>query len=122
MQKLRNIHLYLGCMFAPMLLFFAVSGLWQSFGLQYYKGDESRTLALATTIHTGRGLKANEPSTLSSPGLHWFVVAMAVGFILTTVLGVVMALRFGKSRRAAIACLLVGLLLPLGLVLLKLFT
>lgn len=27
MQKLRNLHLYLGCVFAPLLLFFAASGL-----------------------------------------------------------------------------------------------
>lgn len=120
MQKLRNVHLYLGCIFAPMLLFFAASGLWQTFSLQHYKADESRSLALASTIHTGFGLKASEPSTLSSPMMRWFVVAMSVGFILTTLLGVVMALRYGKSRRAAVVCLVSGLLFPLSLVLIKL--
>ena len=53
MQKLRNLHLYLGCMFAPLLLFFAVSGIWQMVGT---KG--SRLLGLLSTIHTSRGLKS----------------------------------------------------------------
>jgi hypothetical protein len=121
MQKLRNVHLYLGCVFAPMLVFFAVSGIWQSFSLHYSASGESRALALASTIHTGRGLKAGDPSTLSSPLLHWFIIAMAVGFIATTILGVVMALRHGKSRRAALICLLLGILFPVSLVLIKVF-
>src|SRR6478672_8450976 len=32
MQKLRSLHLYLGCLFAPLLLFFALSGIWQTLG------------------------------------------------------------------------------------------
>ena len=120
MQKLRNIHLYLGCVFAPMLLFFAVSGLWQLFGLHAAKGDSSKALALASTIHTGRGLKTSGLASLNSPLLHWFTVAMALGFIATTILGVIMALRFGKSRRATIVCLSFGFLFPLALVLVRL--
>ena len=34
MQKLRSIHLYLGCIFAPLLVFFAISGIWQTLGFQ----------------------------------------------------------------------------------------
>lgn len=34
MKKLRSIHLYLGCIFAPLLLFFAVSGIWQVLGVE----------------------------------------------------------------------------------------
>src|SRR5688572_28393334 len=36
MKKLRSLHLYLGCVFAPMLLFFAMSGIWQSLGLHFH--------------------------------------------------------------------------------------
>ena len=32
MKTLRTLHLYLGCIFAPILIFFAVSGLWQTMG------------------------------------------------------------------------------------------
>ena len=31
MTRLRSLHLYLGCIFAPMLLLFAITGIWQTF-------------------------------------------------------------------------------------------
>jgi hypothetical protein len=46
MQKLRALHLYLGCLFAPMLLFFAASGIWQTLGIH------PRLLQRLSTIHT----------------------------------------------------------------------
>jgi hypothetical protein len=113
MQKLRSIHLYLGCIFAPMLLFFAISGLWQMFGL-----NNSGLLQTLSTLHTQRQLKTGD--ALGSPLMFSFVLLMAVSFIATTILGVLMALKFGRSRRAAIYCLAAGVLVPLSLVLIRL--
>jgi hypothetical protein len=48
-----------------------------------------------------------------------FVLLMAVSFIVSVVLGVVMALKFGGSRRVALYCLAVGVLVPLGLVIIS---
>lgn len=115
MQKLRSVHLYLGCVFAPMLLFFAVSGVWQMFGL-----SSSGLLQTLSTMHTQRPLKSGD--ALVSPLLFTFVLLMAVSFIVTTILGVVMALKFGRSRRAAIYCLAVGMLVPLSLALIRLLS
>jgi hypothetical protein len=106
MQKLRSIHLYLGCLFAPLLLFFAVSGIGQTLGLH----NHSRLLERLSTIHTSHGLKAG--GSLSSPFLMVFVLIMAVSFVATTILGIAMALKFGKSRRAAFCCLGAGVLIP----------
>jgi hypothetical protein len=39
MKKLRLLHLYLGCIFAPMLLYFAVSGIWQTVGIHSSADD-----------------------------------------------------------------------------------
>lgn len=108
MKKLRSLHLYLGCIFAPLLLFFALSGIWQMIGFN------SKTLALLSTIHTSKALKIG---TFTSPALKCFVIVMAASFILTTLLGVMMALKYGASRRAAIYCLLAGLVIPLVIVL-----
>ena len=91
MKKLRSLHLYLGCIFAPLLLFFATSGIWQMCGFQ------SKTLAMLSTIHTSKALKIG---SYSSPALKIFVMLMAISFILTTILGVVMALKYGTSRSA----------------------
>jgi hypothetical protein len=113
MQKLRSLHLYLGCIFAPMLLFFAISGIWQTLGL----GNSGLFKALST-IHTAHRLKSGG-NFLSSPVMFGFVLVMAVSFIITTILGVMMAVKFGRSRRAALWCLAVGVIVPFVLVLLR---
>ena len=96
-----------------MLLFFAVSGIWQTFapapGYQH-----SNVLAWLSTIHTAHSLKAG---TLSSSVLRGFVLVMAMSFIVTTILGIIMAMKFGKSRRASLYCLAAGLVFPLAVVL-----
>ena len=126
MNRLRQIHLYLGCLFAPLLAFFAISGLWQTYRLnyQYRSGDTSprvqQMLALLSTVHGGHQLKGPKPDTLSSPALKLFVSTMALSLLLTMVLGVVMAFRFGHARAAA-ACLAAGVAIPLGLIALVLF-
>ena len=79
-----------------MLLFFAISGIWQTYapapGYQHWKA-----LAWLSTIHTSHALKAG---TLSSSVLRGFVLVMAASFIVTTILGVVMALQFSGSRQS----------------------
>ena len=112
-KTLRILHLYLGCIFAPMLVFFAVSGIWQQFGAHWGGANPSAlqsTLSLLSTLHTGRGLKSG--ANLSSWLTTTLVVAMATSFLLTIVLGVIMALRFGH-KKTAIVCLLCGILLPI---------
>src|SRR5689334_25244776 len=116
MQKLRSIHLYTGCVFAPLLLFFAVSGICQTLGLH----NRSHFLARLSTIHTSHGLKAG--GSLSSAFLMGFVLVMAVSFIATTILGIVMALKFGKSRRAAFYCLAAGVVIPVAIIVITLWT
>jgi hypothetical protein len=111
MQRLRNIHLYLGCVFAPLLLFFGNSGIWQSLGVP------SRVLTRLSTIHTTATLKNG--GDLSTPALRAVVVVMDVSFLLTTILGIVMAFRFGRSRRAVMGCLGMGVLVPLALIMAK---
>src|SRR6267378_2349573 len=108
-QKLRSIHLYLGCIFAPLLLFFAISGIWQTLGIR------SPMLRLMATIHTSHELKSG--GSLSSYALKLFVLVMTVSFIAMTILGVIMAVKYGRSRRAVYCSLAIGVLFPLGLIL-----
>lgn len=96
-----------------MLLLFAVSGIWQIF----FKFQFSKPLALLSSLHTGHGLKSGE--SLNSPAMSFFVLAMALAFIVTTILGIVMAFKFGRSRRAAFYCLASGVLLSLVLVIIR---
>ena len=48
-----------------------------------------------------------------------FVLIMAVSFIVTTILGVVMAVKYGRNRRAAYYCLVLGVAFPLVLILIR---
>lgn len=121
MRLLRDIHLYLGCIFAPMTLFFIVSGIWQVFGLQWPKDKQPPTmLTYLSTIHTQNGLKGGDIQTLTSPFMRGFVIAMALSLIITIVLGIVMAFRFGRGRIATV-CLGVGLAIPVALAVLAIF-
>lgn len=119
MKTLRRLHLYLGCLFAPLLLFFAASGAWQVILAHVPYEKRPPWLLLASTLHTGRGLKSRL-STLSSPAMQWISVAMAVALAVTILLGIVMAFRFGH-RLAASLCLFAGLVIPLLLVLWQLY-
>lgn len=97
MQKLRSIHLYLGCIFAPMILFFAISGIWQTLGVH------SSFLQWLSAIQTSARFKnGHEPG---SPALRVFVIIMAASFVISVILGVVMAFKFTRSRKAAFYCL-----------------
>ena len=124
MNRLRQIHLYLGCTFAPLLCFFAVSGVWQTYRLNehnYNTGYNPRTLALLSTLHTGGSLKTDGPDHLSSPSMRVFVAAMAVSLLITMILGIIMAFRFGRGRIVA-ACLLAGIAVPVIFIALALRT
>jgi hypothetical protein len=96
-----------------MLLFFAVSGIWQ----MLVKNGGSGILARLSTIHTSHALKSG--GDLTSPPMIIFVLLMSLSFIVTTILGVIMALKFGRSRRASYCCLAFGVIFPLALILIR---
>ena len=116
MKTLQTLHLYLGCIFAPLLIFFALSGLWQTLSLQGIKlGANSQVFNYLSSIHTGKGLKLADPSTLSSPLMRWLIIAMALSLVLTIILGIIMAFKYGHKKIAAY-CLLCGVIAPLVLI------
>jgi hypothetical protein len=123
MNKIRNVHLYLGCFFAPMLSFFAVSGTWQELHLQWHNDF----LNLLSSIHTGNGIRKttfqtghrptslSDATNLSSPYLIWLIVLMAASLVLNIILGIIMAFRFGR-RTLVLASIAAGAILPLLLI------
>lgn len=116
MRFLRKLHLYLGCLFAPMLIFFAVTGSWQIF--DWHQSTKSgyrapRALAFLSYIHKEGHVP---PTQRSSPApVRYFMFAAALGLVLTTVIGVIMAYRFSRQPLVATICLVIGILMPAGL-------
>ena len=83
MKFLRTLHLYLGCLFAPMLIFFAVSGSWQLFNWHESKKDHTYTAPRVLTVLSDVHKDAHIPPT---PGrkptpLRYFMLAGAVGLV-----------------------------------------
>ena len=100
-------------------MFFAVSGAWQLFALHRGLKDGSysppRALVILSDVHQFQHV----PPTSSESGtpLRYFIFMAAVGLMLTTVLGIIMAFRFSPSKASVILCLLAGVVIPAALLL-----
>ena len=119
MKQLRELHLYLGCLFAPMLIFFAVTGAWQLFGLHHGRKTGTyvppRTVVFLSDIHQFQHVG---PVSRESPTpLRYFMLAAAVGLVTTTSLGIVMAFRYGRNTASAALCLFSGIVVPVTILL-----
>jgi hypothetical protein len=142
MRKLRILHRYLGLFFSPAILFFAFTGALQTFDLhspnkstgyvppawlvEMAQLHKKQTLSLAKeksklkqadsvpddpAVHK----KADLPRKSALP-LKCFVVVMSVGLIVTTLLGIYMAFRFGVSPWLIWGLLAAGTLLPVAMI------
>lgn len=118
MKTLRQIHLYLGCIFTPLIVYFAFSGAWQVFRFNDIPKDEPPTLIRSflhnlSMPHTNSTLPGLSPKTDYSTLFSFFTLLMAVGMILTAGIGVALALKFGRSRKLIVLCLGFGLAVPI---------
>ncbi len=142
MQKVRRYHYYLGMFFAPMIIMFAFSGALQTFRLQEEKGWGSQPPAWIewmASIHKDLKLpkaKAPEadhdepgkaepvtaqapkprpkPPTVNKLPMQIFMVVMSVALLLSSLLGIVIALNSRATRKVALAMLALGTLVPLA--------
>jgi len=117
MKLLRQLHLYLGTLFAPLLIFFAATGAWQLFGLHQDAKDGSYrappALSALAAVHKHSHLPGT-PNKSAAP-LRWFSLAAALGLVATTALGIAMAFRFTASWPRVALCLAAGTLAPAAL-------
>jgi hypothetical protein len=111
LKRLMRIHRYLSCFVAPAMLFFAVSGAWQSFRLHESRKDGSytapRALVALSQVHKAEKL-SGAAGTLFRVGQF----AVAVSFIVTAVIGIVMAFRIARPVWWVWFCLIAGVALP----------
>jgi hypothetical protein len=102
-KKLRKIHLYLGCIFSPMLIFFAATGAAQMFGLN---------LGILSRVHEGH---------YASLPFVFLAVLMGLSVIITSLLGISMAFRTAEDKNTVWACLIFGVAVPVFLLLITYF-
>jgi hypothetical protein len=119
MKALRTLHLYLGCLFAPLIVYFCLSGAWQLFELNDVPEDNPS--AIRSVLHEISNPHTHSTAPLRSPKVSrstLFSVASllaAVGMILTAGIGVMLARQFRARRALVLTCVLAGAILPVGL-------
>jgi len=114
MKLIRRIHLFLGCFFAPLLLFYVCTGWYQSVTLRRNKGvGEADDLpSRLRSVHVDQ-IYPTESANAYSPWLfRALVVMMAVALIATIVLGVILAFRSIRQRWLVWLSLGLGFLVP----------
>ncbi len=118
-RTLRRVHLYLGALFAPVLLTFAASGAWQVYRWNDAKKDGSyrppAVIRVFSEIHRDQTIAKGSPAR---GGIKAFMFAASLALIATTILGIVMAYRFTARPLTVTLCLLAGILVPAALLLL----
>ena len=139
LMQVRALHTYVGMLIAPTVLFMALTGIVQIYGL--HEAHDGYTppaiLEKLGSVHKDQRFAAGHhhpppPAPAAKPGaapakppqddddqpnmaialLKAFFAAVSVGLIFSTLTGIWMALRQAAKRRAYILLLLVGAALP----------
>lgn len=119
MRTLRDIHLYLGCVFAPLLIFYSVTGAWQCFDFHHSRADGSYTapawIQEMTRVHINAKAVLGKSIRMAG-GFRYYALAMAVGLVSTSILGIILAFQVARRKSLVCACLGFGVLFPLWLI------
>ena len=143
MQRLRQWHRWTGMFFAPAILFFTFSGMLQTFDFHEVENGVAppRWIAVIASLHkkqdfpkaraakkpgakapnageAAKAIKDRAAKPAHSPfPLKVFVGLMSIGLMLSTLVGMVIALNSRVTRRSALIMLAAGTILPLALLL-----
>jgi hypothetical protein len=122
MRKLRLLHLYLGSLFGPLLIVFAVSGAWQVFRFNDAKKDGSYKPAAIITLFSDIHKDAVLPGVPRRQGaaMRYFALAAAAGRL--TDFGIVMAYRMSRRPALVTFLLVAGVAVPAALLFLARIT
>jgi len=114
LKLLRRLHLFLGCFFAPLLLFYVATGWYQTVTLRRNKvpGEAEDWLGRLRSVHVDQIYPADAANAYSPLFFRILVVAMAVAMIATVVLGIVLAFRSLRQRWLVWLSLGLGIALP----------
>ena len=115
MKTLRQIHLYLGCIFAPMPVFFTVTGVLQTFGLHEKHKSGYMPLKIVEVlgqIHMHQRIPVESQKVPPSVPFRIFVAFMIVGLLATVMIGVIMAFRSTKNSLMVWGYLGLGIVVP----------
>ncbi len=115
MKTLRRLHLYLGCFFAPLLLFYLLTGWYQTVSTNRTKteGEAGDWLTRMTSVHVDQIYPAATAEAYSPRLYRGLVVVMSVCLIVTLGLGIVLAFRLSRTKWPVYLALLMGFIVPM---------
>ena len=138
----RAVHLYMGVFLTPAILFFALTGAWQTFSLQSPSKDGSYTpphwVQQFSQLHKnaifavpppkkksdekseskhaeeGHDGTAKKTETKRSPlPMKIFFVLVSLGLFISTLTGLYMSYRYARNKVAVSGALVAGVVVPL---------
>jgi hypothetical protein len=117
MKAIRRLHLYLGCFFAPMLLFFVATGWFQTMHPDRRKtpGEAEALMDRLRSVHADSLLPSSAAAGYSTGPFRFLVVVMSVALIVTVLLGIVLAVRLSRPKWLVWLVLACGAAVPLAL-------
>jgi hypothetical protein len=132
MKTMRKLHLWIGMLFAPTIIFFAISGALQVAGL--HEDASSGLVVTMAQVHKNQTIdtpkrrppaprppEASAPSTPQPPRtpphrsqllVVWFFV-MALALVVSTGLGIYMAFAYKRDRVVILSLLGAGTAIPI---------
>ncbi len=114
MQKIRRLHLYLGCFFAPLLIFFIATGWYQTANPDRRKslGEQQTMIDRLRAVHTDSAFPVESVDRYATTGVRWLVYAMSFALLATVVMGIVLAFLSLRQRWLVWFSLGLGFLTP----------
>src|SRR5262249_47316524 len=112
----RRLHTFLSVFFSPLLMLFVITGWWQTVTVNRNKalGFGSSWIEKLSTIHVDNYFPLAGAHNYSTDLFKVLVVIMCIGFIFSTLLGLLMAFRFTK-RKVSLVLILIARLSLRGL-------
>ena len=117
MKFIRRIHLYLGCFFAPLLIFYVATGWYQTVNPDRRKGvgDSNDLMSRLNRVHVEQYYPTESASGYATYLFRGLVVGMAIALVTTVALGVVLAFRASRNKWPVWVALALGIVLPIVL-------
>jgi hypothetical protein len=116
LKTIRKVHLYLGIIFAPLVIFLAFSGALQTFELHDPPKDSffkaHGWIMTLAQIHKNQRTEG-PPSKRHSVTLRWFFVIASTGLMVTSALGIYMAFKYSRKHALVYLSLALGIGLPI---------
>lgn len=115
MKFIRKLHLFLGCFFAPLLIFYTATGWYQTISTNRNKGlgELGGWREKLTSVHVDQ-VYPTESAEIYSPALFQaLVVALSIALIATTILGIYLAFKTSRKQWPIWASLALGVIVPI---------